>query len=90
MKVQHFYHDGCNGQQIGDDCEGSVEDCVTFLLDQDTDSGQYDPENEDTDYHSLNGWTPETAKEALLEAQQDRQPLYVDFKGDRQSWLVVS
>jgi hypothetical protein len=90
LRAQHFYFDGCNGQRIGDEFEGDVDECTQFLLDTDTDSGQYDPTNEDPEYHSLNDWTPETAKEALLDAAKHREPLYIDGAGDRQSWLIVT
>ena len=90
MRVQHCYFDGCNGQRIGDDYEGTVEECAGFLLDTDTDSGCYDPDSDDPENHSLNDWTPETAKAALLEAAENREPLYLDGAGDRMSWLVVT
>jgi hypothetical protein len=90
LRALHFYFDGYNGQQTGEHVNGSVDDCVTFLLDNDTDSGQYDPENEDTDYHSINDWTPEEAKEALLEALSTTEVLYLGGGGGRMSWLSVT
>ena len=89
MRAQHFYFDGCNGQQTGDHINGDLEDLTVFLLDQDTDSGEYDPEK-GKEYQSLNGWTPEKAKQAVQEALNMKEVLYIDGGGDRQSWLSIT
>lgn len=88
MDVQVLYFDGCNGYKLGDAEEGLVRDCVRFLLDQDTDSGQYDPTKGD-EHQSLNDWTLEEAERALKQASQNRVPLVLDRLGDQQTLLIV-
>jgi hypothetical protein len=81
MRVQHSYFDGCNGQQMGDHFEGSVEECAAFLVELDTDT---------SNDRSLNGWTPENAVEALNRCLSEREPLVVDGEGDGHSTLFVT
>lgn len=80
MRVTNCYYDGCNGERTGDSFEGTVEECAHFLVECDTD--------EDTG-ESLNDWDLESAKQALLEAESTGQPVYIDYDGDQQNWLIV-
>jgi hypothetical protein len=81
MRVTNCYYDGCNGVRTGESFEGSVEQCAQFLIDCDTD--------EDTG-ESFNEWDLESARLALLEAESTGQPVYIDYDGDEQNWLIVS
>lgn len=80
MYVTNHYYDGCNGEQTGQSFEGTLEECAEFLLELDTDDNG----------ESMNDWDLESAKQALLEAELIKQPVYIDWDGDLQNWLTVN